>query len=90
MKKSELEKAAKDIAKYEPLKELHEWQEVVGDCVIGDGLSYQCEIEAVCEDTFSNGFIVGAKYLLEKLQEELKNGCAYPELLFYFDEDLEK
>lgn len=43
------------------LKHLKEWQDNIGDCRIGPGLSYQCEIEQVVSDTYDEGFEEGFK-----------------------------
>lgn len=40
----------KQMAREIGLRELYEWQDVVGEVVIGNGLSYQGEIEAVVVD----------------------------------------
>lgn len=51
------------------LKYLREWQENVGSCQIGPGLSYQCEIEGVVEDTYDEGFEDGAKASHKQIAE---------------------
>ena len=64
---SELEKAVED--KFDVFKELHEWQEIVGSVVIGKGLSYQCEIEGVIEDTVKAAIEFERKRILEEAEK---------------------
>lgn len=53
------------------LKHLREWQEIVGSCVIGAGLSYQCEIEQVVTDTYNEGYSSGKSDALKEIKLEL-------------------
>lgn len=64
---SEVEKAVED--KFDVFKELHEWQEIVGSVVIGKGLSYQCEIEGVIEDTVKAAIEFERKRILEEAEK---------------------
>ena len=60
--------AAKYYAKNNGCDFLWEWQRVVGDVTIGKGLSYQGEIEEVCEETAEKAFYEGGLSVLETLQ----------------------
>lgn len=60
--------------KFDVLKDLHEWQEIVGDVVIGKGLSYQCEIEGVIEDTVEAAIAFERKRILEEAEKRAFRG----------------